>query len=59
LLLFDYWPLLLLDDQLSDVQPSDLKLFYVQALDPAALHGERPDRQGADRHCSRRARANP
>jgi len=26
-------------------------------LDPATLHGERPDRQGAYRHCSRRARA--
>jgi hypothetical protein len=48
-------PLLLLDDQLSDVQPSDLKLLYVQALDPAALHSECPDRQGAYRHRSRRA----
>jgi hypothetical protein len=53
-----YWPLLLLDDQLSDVQPSDLKLLYVQTLDPATLHGERPDRQSTNRHCSRRARTN-
>ena len=57
MLLFGYWPLLLLDDQLSDVQPSDLELLYVQTLDPATFHGERPDRQGAYRHCSRRARA--
>jgi hypothetical protein len=54
--LLDDRPLLLLDDQLSDVQPSDLKLLYVQALDPATLHSECPDRQGAYRHCSRRAR---
>ena len=57
MLLFGYWPLLLLDDQLSDVQPTDLELLYVQTLDPATFHGERPDRQGAYRHCSRRARA--
>ena len=49
LLLFGYRPLLLLDDQLSEVQPSDLELLYVQALDPATLHGERPNRQGAYR----------
>jgi hypothetical protein len=54
--MLDDRPLLLLDDQLSDVQPSDLKLLYVQALDPATLHSECPDRQGAYRHCSRRAR---
>src|SRR5215217_1540277 len=58
LLPFGYRPLLLLDDQFPDVQPSDLlELLYVQALDPAALHGERPDRQSAYRHCSRSARA--
>jgi hypothetical protein len=57
LLLSGYWPLLLLHDQLSDVQPSDLELLYVQTLDRATFHGERPDRQGAYRHCSRRARA--
>ena len=56
--MFGYWPLFLLDNQLSDVQPSDLELLYVQPLDPAALHGERPDRQGAYCHCSRRARSN-
>jgi hypothetical protein len=56
LLLLDYRPSLLLDHQLPDVQPSDLQLLYVQALDPAALHSERPDRQSTDRHCSSRAR---
>jgi hypothetical protein len=35
--------LLLLDDQLPHVQPSNLQLLYVEALDPAAPHGESPD----------------
>jgi hypothetical protein len=35
--------LLLLDDQLSHVQPSNLQLLYVETLDPAALQGETPD----------------
>jgi hypothetical protein len=42
--------LLLIDDKLSYVQPSYLELLYVEALDPAALHDESPDHQGADRH---------
>jgi hypothetical protein len=58
LLLFDYWLLLLLDDQLSYVQPSDLKLLYLQVLDPDTLHSERPDRQDTYRYCSRSTRAN-
>jgi hypothetical protein len=34
----------LLDDKLPYVQPSDLKLPYVEALDPAPLDSQRPDR---------------
>src|SRR5215212_8240345 len=41
-------PLLLLNDELSYMQPSDLKLLYVEALDPGALHSKRPDRQSTD-----------
>ena len=51
MLLLDYWPLLLLDDKLSDVQTSDLQLLYVEALDPAPLYSQRPDRQSADDQC--------
>jgi len=40
---------LLLNDQLSNVQPPDLKLLYVQVPDPPALYSERPDRQSPDR----------
>src|SRR5215208_5008412 len=50
LLLLDERPLLLLDDQLPYMQPSDLELLYVEALYPGALHDERPDHQGADRY---------
>src|SRR5829696_5720212 len=42
------WGLLLLDDQLPDVQPANLELLYVEALDPSALDDECPERQGAD-----------
>src|SRR5215208_424716 len=42
------WGLLLLDDQLPYVQPANLELIYVEALDPSALDDECPDRQGAD-----------
>jgi hypothetical protein len=42
-------PLLPLDDQLPDAQPPDFELLDIEALDPAALYGERPDRQSADR----------
>jgi hypothetical protein len=38
------WALFLLDEQLSHMQSSDFKFFYVEALDPAALHSECPDR---------------
>jgi hypothetical protein len=50
-------PLLLLDDQFPHTQPSDLKLLYVEALDPAPLHRERPNRQSADRQSADRHRA--
>ena len=33
-----------LDNQLPNVQPSDLEFLYVEALDPAALHSECLDR---------------
>ena len=59
LLLLDAHPLLLLDDELPDVQSSDLQLLYVEAPDPAPLHSERPDRQGAYRECSHCAGAHP
>ena len=42
--------LLLIDDKLSDVQPSHFELLYLEAFDPAALYHEPPYRQGADRH---------
>src|SRR5215217_8924838 len=42
------WGLLLVDDKLPYVKPSDLELIYVEALDPSALHSECTDRQGAD-----------
>src|SRR5215212_2554554 len=50
LLLLDERPLLLLDDQLPYMQPSDLQLLYVEALYPGALYDERPDHQGTDRY---------
>ena len=50
--------LLLVDYKLPDVQPAHLELLYLKALDPSALHSERPDGQGAYGHCSSSARAN-
>ena len=38
------WLLFLLDDQLPDPQTSDFEFLDIEALDPAPLHSQRPDR---------------
>jgi len=38
------WLLFLLDDQLPDMQTSDFEFLDIEALDPAPLHSQRPDR---------------